>query len=64
MSCTFCRSVLLLSLLFLRDLIEADDIDMKTVEDFIGSLLVKEEIVQFTKCNQPDESLKERLWSA
>ena len=24
----------------------------------------QEEIVQFTKCNQPDESLKERLWSA
>ena len=56
--------MLLLSLVFLRDLIEADDIDMKTVEDFIGSLLVKEEIVQFTKRNQPDESLKERLWSA
>ena len=24
----------------------------------------QEEIVQFTKRNQPDESLKERLWSA
>ena len=22
----------------------------------------QEEIVQFTKCKQPDESLKERLW--
>ena len=27
-----------------------------------NKVLKQEEIAQFTKCKQPDESLKERLW--
>ena len=60
-----------------KDLIEADDIGREAVADSIDSLLVlknlsftspikcevkQEEIAQFTKRKQPDESLKERLW--
>ena len=32
----------------------------KVLRDLLG----QEEIVQFTKRNQPDESLNDRLWSA
>ena len=54
-----------------KDLIEANDIGRKAFADLVYSLLVEKEacevnkkLANFTKQNQPDESLNERLWLA